>query len=153
VVVFITAFVVQIVYFAFFHALSKFPGPFLASFTNLWKTYQVARGDYEGVLLRLHQKHGKIVRIGPNHLDISDAQAVKAIFGSGRTFQKRSVRHNKEGTVLTSIQAPTMTRSRLCGPTSLAHAMKRSIPAGGRRSPTLSRHSPSARWRSTWTTA
>jgi len=80
---------VQAVYGCFFHPLSKFPGPRVAAFTNLWKTYQVAAGDFEGVLLRLHQKHGKIVRIGPNHLDISDAQAVKVIFGSGRTFQKR----------------------------------------------------------------
>lgn len=80
---------IYVLYHLFFHRLSKFPGPFLASFTNLWKIYHVVVGDYERALLNLHRKYGQIVRIGPNHLDVSDSQAVKAIFGSGRTFQKR----------------------------------------------------------------
>ncbi|KAK5999292.1 hypothetical protein QM012_005617 [Aureobasidium pullulans] len=46
--------------------------------------------DYEHVLLALHRKHGKIVRIGPNHINISDASAVKTVYGSGRNFKKSS---------------------------------------------------------------
>ena len=80
---------ISIAYYRCFHQLSRFPGPFLASFTNLWKVYHVYVGDLEHVLLSVHRKHGKIVRIGPNHLDFSDASAVKSIYGSGRAFPKR----------------------------------------------------------------
>ncbi len=78
-----------IIYNRFFHSLSKFPGPFTASFTNAWKQYHVAAGNLEHVILDSHRKYGKIVRIGPNHLDISDGPAVKGIYGSGRDFPKR----------------------------------------------------------------
>jgi hypothetical protein len=71
------------------HPLAKFPGPFLASLTNLWKIYHIWKGDLEKVLLECHQTHGKIIRIGPNHLDVDDDAAVKTILGSGRRFQKR----------------------------------------------------------------
>ncbi|KAF2768649.1 cytochrome P450, partial [Teratosphaeria nubilosa] len=64
------------------------PGPFLASSTNFWKVYQVSNGNYEDVLLDLHRQHGKIVRTGPNHLDVSDATAIMTIYGSGREFKK-----------------------------------------------------------------
>ena len=77
------------VYSCFFHPLARFPGPFIASFTNLWKVYHVYSGDFEHVLLEAHQKYGKLVRIGPNHLDVSDAAAVKGIYGAGRAMPKR----------------------------------------------------------------
>lgn len=80
---------IQALYNRYFHPLARFPGPLLASFTNFWKVYQVAAGNYEDVLLDLHRRHGKIVRIGPNHLDVSDSSAVKTIYGSGRHFKKR----------------------------------------------------------------
>jgi len=81
----------SVIHARFFHRLALFPGPFSASFTNLWKVYHVYVGDLEHVLLEAHRKHGKIVRIGPNHLDFSDASAVKAIYGSGRAFTKRYI--------------------------------------------------------------
>lgn len=81
----------RIVYTRLFHPLARFPGPFIASFSNVWKTYHVAIGDYEHVLLALHRQHGKIVRVGPHHLDFSDTSAVKTIYGSGRQFKKRLV--------------------------------------------------------------
>lgn len=74
-----------------FHPLSQYPGPALASFTNLWKSYQVWHGTYELTLLDLHRKYGPIVRIGPNHLDISHASVIKEVFGAGKSFKKRSV--------------------------------------------------------------
>lgn len=73
----------------FLHPLAKYPGPLLASFTNLWKAYHVIRGDYEYAILDLHRKHGSFIRIGPNHLDISHAAAVKDIYLTGKTFAKR----------------------------------------------------------------
>ncbi|KAH7077544.1 cytochrome P450 [Paraphoma chrysanthemicola] len=77
-----------IFYYRFCHGLRRFSGPFYASFTNLWKAYHTYRGDFEHVLLDCHRKYGKVVRVGPNHLNISDAQAVKVIYGTGRAFSK-----------------------------------------------------------------
>ena len=82
---------IYVVYYRYLHPLAGYPGPFVASLTGLWKTYQVGAGDFEKVLLALHQEHGKIVRIGPNHLDFSDASAVKTIYGAGKSFKKRSL--------------------------------------------------------------
>lgn len=81
--------VLYTIYYRFGHSLASFPGPFTASLTNLWKVYHIYRGDFEHVLLDVHRKYGKIVRIGPSHLDVSDVSAVKAIYGAGRDFPKR----------------------------------------------------------------
>lgn len=78
-----------IVYNSFLHTLARFPGPLFASYTNLWKVYQVYTGRYEYTLQNLHNKYGKIVRVGPNQLDIRDAAAAKTILASGQSFVKR----------------------------------------------------------------
>ena len=48
----------QIVYYRFFHPLSKFPGPFWASVTRLWVAYHCYRADEHTKLLELHKKYG-----------------------------------------------------------------------------------------------
>ena len=47
-------------YYRFFHTLSKYPGPFWASFTSLWLVHQVLIGRrLETEEVNLHKKHGK----------------------------------------------------------------------------------------------
>lgn len=77
-----------VVYMRFFHPLAKYPGPFIASLTNLWKAYTMFQGQMEYVIKDLHDRHGAIVRIGPNDLVISHPDAVKQIYLSGSAFQK-----------------------------------------------------------------
>ncbi|KAK8219590.1 cytochrome P450 [Phyllosticta paracitricarpa] len=77
-----------LVYLAFLHPLARYPGPRVAALTNLWKAYHVARGDYEHAVLELHRKHGRIVRLGPNHVDISSGDAVKDVFLAGKSWVK-----------------------------------------------------------------
>jgi hypothetical protein len=77
-----------IVYMRYLHPLAKYPGPFLASLTNLWKAITMCQGQQEHIILSLHEKHGAIVRIGPNDLVISHPDAVKQIYLSGSVFQK-----------------------------------------------------------------
>jgi hypothetical protein len=77
-----------VVYMRYFHPLAKYPGPYLASLTNLWKAYTMYQGQMEYVIKDLHDKHGAIVRIGPNDLVISHPDAVKQIYLSGSAFQK-----------------------------------------------------------------
>lgn len=48
----------QIVYYRFFHPLSKFPGPFWASVTRLWVAYHNIKGDEPYVEHELHKKYG-----------------------------------------------------------------------------------------------
>ncbi|KAH8827503.1 cytochrome P450 [Flagelloscypha sp. PMI_526] len=58
------------------HPLASYPGPFLATLTNLWMAYQSSGGKRHIVLRELHQKYGTHVRIGPNMLSIVDVDVV-----------------------------------------------------------------------------
>lgn len=61
--------------------LRSIPGPFFARWSPLWMVYHSRKGDMHRVMLDLHQKHGSLVRTGPNELSTSDPDAVKTIYG------------------------------------------------------------------------
>ncbi|KAF4547497.1 Cytochrome P450-like protein 33 [Elsinoe fawcettii] len=82
--------VFYIVYQRYLHPLAKYNGPLLAVLSPLWKLWHVSAGDYEEVLKELHRKCGAIVRVGPNHLDVTHPDAVKDVFLTGKTFVKSS---------------------------------------------------------------
>jgi len=65
----------------FNHGLHRYPGPFLAKFTNLWRFFENYTRRSEWTHLRLHQQYGDIVRLGPNVLSFGDPAAVKSIYG------------------------------------------------------------------------
>lgn len=58
--------VYQIVYYRFFHPLSKFPGPFWASVTRLWIAYHNLKEDERFVEYELHKKYGNNAQISLN---------------------------------------------------------------------------------------
>jgi benzoate 4-monooxygenase len=66
-----------------FSPLSTIPGPKLAALTSLYYTFHEFRGDRYLFIDRLHREYGPIVRIGPNHVSISDPAALKEIYGVG----------------------------------------------------------------------
>lgn len=68
-------------YRAFFHPLAQYPGPRLASITGLWRLWHYIIGDWSEIILDLHKKYGKIVRLAPNELSVVDESAMKALFG------------------------------------------------------------------------
>ncbi|KFY07806.1 hypothetical protein V492_06804 [Pseudogymnoascus sp. VKM F-4246] len=70
----------QIVYYRFFHPLSKFPGPFWASVTRLWIAYHNIKEDEPYVEHELHKKYGPIIRITPTLLLVSSAPALPTIY-------------------------------------------------------------------------
>lgn len=39
-------------------------------------------------MIALHEKHGYLVRIGPNEVSVSDPAAIKTIYGAGSKFVK-----------------------------------------------------------------
>lgn len=64
------------------------PGPFIAKFSNLWLLWQCRHGRRYVAVHAAHQKHGKLVRIQPNHVSIADDEAINAIYGHGNGFLK-----------------------------------------------------------------
>ncbi|KAI9798293.1 MAG: hypothetical protein M1833_004865 [Piccolia ochrophora] len=70
------------------HGLSKYPGPLLASLTDWWRFVDVWSRRAEVTHRKLHDKHGDIVRLGPNVLSFGDPQALKTIYGLKKGFVK-----------------------------------------------------------------
>lgn len=68
--------------------LQKYPGPFLASLTDWWRFFDVLGRRPDVTQIRLHRKHGDIVRLGPNVLSFADPRALKIIYGLNKGFVK-----------------------------------------------------------------
>lgn len=84
----VVALVTYMIYQRFFHPLAAVPGPFVASLTRLWLLYQSRTLQRHRVEIALHQKYGKVVRISPNELCISDLKFAKTIYGANSRFLK-----------------------------------------------------------------
>lgn len=77
-----------VVYRAFYHPLAAVPGPFLAKCSPLWQLYHAFRGDECSAIRRLHEKHGSVVRVAPNEVDLSDGAAIAEIYSAKGGFTK-----------------------------------------------------------------
>jgi len=84
----LSAIIFKFLYSAFKPGLSDIPGPFLAKFTDLWRTYHAWKGDLYIVLQELRAKHGNAVRIGPNNVLISEHGEFQKILGFKEDFAK-----------------------------------------------------------------
>jgi hypothetical protein len=65
--------------FRYQKGLSKYPGPFLASFTNFWRLWQWYRHTDRCTFPDVAH-YGKIIRIGPDTLLFNDPEAIKDIY-------------------------------------------------------------------------
>ena len=72
-----------IIYQRFFHSLAKFPGPFLASLTDVWQAHQFLTLKQPYHLTELHEKYGPFVRYGPDKLSITSESAIPLIYQKG----------------------------------------------------------------------
>lgn len=70
------------------HPLSHIPGPFLARATSLWLYYHAYVGDEATVIHKAHAQYGPYVRVAPNEICISDADAIAPIYVSRGGFLK-----------------------------------------------------------------
>lgn len=68
--------------------LNKYPGPWLAAYTNWWRFFENLGRRTEWTFINLHRKHGDIVRLGPNVLSFADPRAIKTIYGLNKGFVK-----------------------------------------------------------------
>ncbi|TFK48996.1 cytochrome P450 monooxygenase pc-bph [Heliocybe sulcata] len=65
------------------HGAKNIPGPFLAKVSDAWLGRVTAQGHRSEVVHDLHKKHGKFVRIAPNHLSIADPDALQVVYAHG----------------------------------------------------------------------
>ncbi|PFH60897.1 hypothetical protein XA68_10142 [Ophiocordyceps unilateralis] len=68
--------------------LRHFPGPFLAGWTNLWRLALVCSNNYTTHIKQLHERHGAVVRIGPNTLDVDAPELIKTLYGTDGKWAK-----------------------------------------------------------------
>lgn len=68
--------------------LLSLPGPTIAAYTNSWRVYSVWKGNAHLDAIELHKKYGKLVRVGPNHVSISDPEYIPTIYGMKEDFTK-----------------------------------------------------------------
>ncbi|KAI1304020.1 cytochrome P450 [Xylaria venustula] len=70
------------------NGLNKYPGPFLASLTDIWRLREVWGRQFEVTHRKLHDQYGDVVRLGPNTLSFADPKALKTIYGLNKGFIK-----------------------------------------------------------------
>ncbi|KAF1998926.1 cytochrome P450 [Amniculicola lignicola CBS 123094] len=76
------------IYSVYFHPYAKYPGPFLAKFTDLYAGYHAWKGDIHLDMWRCHEVYGDKVRYAPNRLNINTVTGLKNIYSQGRPFLK-----------------------------------------------------------------
>lgn len=79
----------------FNRGLNQYPGPVFASLTNWWRFWDVYTRRPEVTHIKLHEKHGDVVRLGPNVLSISDPKALKIIYGLNKGFTKVQSKYSR----------------------------------------------------------
>jgi hypothetical protein len=87
---FIALFVCYLVAQRSYKGLSKYPGPYLASLTNVWRAVDVSMRDTHITYRKLHAKYGDVVRVGPNVLSFGNPSAIQDIYGLNKGFIKVS---------------------------------------------------------------
>ncbi|KAK3197712.1 hypothetical protein GRF29_216g1072214 [Pseudopithomyces chartarum] len=72
----------------FWKGLNRYPGHWLAGYTNWWRLWDVWGRQHHWNLIRLHREHGDVVRLGPNVLSFADPRAIKIIYGLNKGMIK-----------------------------------------------------------------
>lgn len=85
---FVVTLVAYVMHNKYGHGIVKIPGPFLAAYTDLWRFLLVSGDRPELSHIRLHQKFGPLVRLGPNSVSVADPEAIKLIYGLATGYIK-----------------------------------------------------------------
>ncbi|OTB04039.1 hypothetical protein M426DRAFT_59198 [Hypoxylon sp. CI-4A] len=73
--------VLHITYNLYFHPLAKYPGPFWARASLLWRFWHTMRGRSHCVIQQTHEKYGPVFRVSPNELSFASVASWKGIYG------------------------------------------------------------------------
>lgn len=89
--------------------LRRIPGPFLASILPLDRLTTAAKGIQHHVHPFYHRRYGSMVRIGPNHISLSNSDLIPRIYGITTDFWKSEfyslfdVRDTVTGTITPTV--------------------------------------------------
>ncbi|KAF7360600.1 Cytochrome P450 monooxygenase [Mycena venus] len=65
------------------YGIRKYPGPFLAKFTDAWLGYVSQQGHRSEVIHDMHLKYGPFVRISPSEVSVADPDALNIVYAHG----------------------------------------------------------------------
>ncbi|KAF2444589.1 putative P450 monooxygenase [Karstenula rhodostoma CBS 690.94] len=68
--------------------LTRVPGPTFARWSRFWLVKALFAGRFADELVDLHKKYGPIVRIGPRHVIISDADSIRRILAVDSSYTR-----------------------------------------------------------------
>lgn len=123
------AFVAYLLSNKFNRGLNKYPGPLLASLTDWWRFWIVYKRRPEVEHIRLHEKYGTVVRLGPNDLSFSDPKALKTIYGLNKGFTKvfsslELFENHSDSKTVRILSRSTIRSRRTSSPISIQHDIR-----------------------------
>ncbi|KAH9989602.1 putative benzoate 4-monooxygenase cytochrome P450 [Xylariaceae sp. FL0662B] len=83
-----------VIYIAFlfsskrFRLLARFPGPWWSPYSRLWLVRAVQSGKSQEHFVNVNRKHGRMARIGPNHLLTDDPDFVRHILSAHSKYTR-----------------------------------------------------------------
>lgn len=77
-----------LLFFRYKKGFSKYNGPFLASFTDLWRVYDKYFNMDKPPMVHVHEQYGDVVRVGPNFLAFAKPEAIRDIYGPSKPWNK-----------------------------------------------------------------
>ncbi|KAJ9151979.1 Pisatin demethylase [Pleurostoma richardsiae] len=81
-------FVSRLLYKRYASPLRKYPGPWLASCSRLWKVLSTASTHTHHDHIALHKKYGPVVRIAPDEVSVASPEAARVLLSAGKRFYK-----------------------------------------------------------------
>lgn len=73
-----------------FTRLKHVPGPLVYALTRYRLAYDAWKARSIHKIRALHQKHGAVVRVGPNQVSFNSLSALRTIYGAGSGFERTS---------------------------------------------------------------
>ncbi|ETN45757.1 uncharacterized protein HMPREF1541_09590 [Cyphellophora europaea CBS 101466] len=80
--------VLRLAYNKFRPGVRAIPGPFAAAYTKLWRVYDVWNGTAHLTAIKLHRKHGPLVRVAPNHVSVGDPDYIPVFYNIKEDYTK-----------------------------------------------------------------
>ncbi|KAH8888103.1 cytochrome P450 [Thozetella sp. PMI_491] len=125
--------IIYVVYQRFFHPLAKYPGPFLASVTDLWQVSQFLSLKQPYTLTELHEKYGQFVRYGPDKLSVTAEDAIPILYQKGGRMMPKTEFYDAYGSTHPNVfgmrdeAAHSVRRRHMSHSFSISHVKKMEI--------------------------
>lgn len=87
-VVLIAGYILHLLRTKYAAGLRRVPGPLLASVSHLDRLWSCANGSQMDYHLKLHERYGSLVRVGPKHISFSDTSLIPLVYSITSKFYK-----------------------------------------------------------------